>query len=659
MSDSNRCQDLVLQIVEYGTGSCESLENRTQEACALLSEAWENCLDLEDTLVSVFWLKSSVLASAENSISRKALIVILKALVALPNRINFWKKLQGNLHPSIVEEAGLGSENELLKKMKMHNTQVHYKQQKYNLLQEESEGYAKVLDFFLLQEPDDLVQRRSNLLQLIGTFELDPHRLLDVTLEVLELKLYPDGNIEEEAPQQPNVSFEIQRLLEIMQEFSLAKLHSLISFKLSPEEEASEASLGMIAFLAVNGLITLPDLVKGFLQPIENDIEEAHKVFLTKETKRIQGMTRISLSGEKKENPEIAKLSRELSHRLPSLKKKLLVRITSILLQWGEWSTAKPLFSQDVWSQLCTLMPETFGSCLCKITQTLLQPWTKANAGSPMLSASWQPKDLGAADSRSQMNLIVAVRTISDPLLLTVKSGCISCHPILFCRICRVLASILDSSEGDDVIDDGTYHFFKVFLVPSISLFPSNPALSTELWELLNLLPYATRYRLYNDWIGPGLENTRGALSSNTKPLPNLESEIRAGLAARYVLKRLSKDNVRDMSRQIAKVTHSNPLVVFTTILHQIESYDNMVEVMVEAQRYVNPLGLDVLGYCILSRLSGMTGGVNRSRLKGKIATLVLLTAMNTKDDLTSVRSTTNLLLQSGRRQRLTMVAVA
>jgi THO complex subunit 2 len=92
---------------------------------------------------------------------------------------------------------------------------------------------------------------------------------------------------------------------------------------------------------------------------------------------------------------------------------------------------------------------------------------------------------------------------------------------------------------------------------------------------------------------------------------------MEAGKAVRYSLKRISKDNIRDMSRQFAKVTHSNPLVVFTTILNQIESYDNMVELMVEAQRFANPLGLDVLGYCILSRLSGMTGGVNRNRLKG------------------------------------------
>mmetsp|Transcript_22674 Transcript_22674/g.46077 ORF Transcript_22674/g.46077 Transcript_22674/m.46077 type:complete len:883 (-) Transcript_22674:408-3056(-) len=89
-----------------------------------------------------------------------------------------------------------------------------------------------------------------------------------------------------------------------------------------------------------------------------------------------------------------------------------------------------------------------------------------------------------------------------------------------------------------------------------------------------------------------------------------------AGKAARYSLKRLSKDNIRDMSRQLAKVTHSNPLVVFATILGQIESYDNMVEVMVEAQRFVNPLGLDVLGHCVLGRLSGSGGMINRNRLK-------------------------------------------
>eukprot|EP00536_Pseudo-nitzschia_multiseries_P015301 jgi/Psemu1/291937/fgenesh1_pg.854_\ len=141
----------------------------------------------------------------------------------------------------------------------------------------------------------------------------------------------------------------------------------------------------------------------------------------------------------------------------------------------------------------------------------------------------------------------------------------------------------------------------------------------SRLWSVLKILPYDIRYKLYEGWQGPGLEKAglMQARDGTTKPLPNVEAEMVAGKAARYSLKRLSKDNIRDMSRQLAKVTHSNPLVVFATILSQIESYDNMVEVMVEAQRFVNPLGLDVLGHCVLGRLSGTSGGmINRNRLK-------------------------------------------
>lgn len=166
-------------------------------------------------------------------------------------------------------------------------------------------------------------------------------------------------------------------------------------------------------------------------------------------------------------------------------------------------------------------------------------------------------------------------------------------------------------------------------MVPSLSLFGANPSISSELWAVLTRVPYSTRYRLYEDWKGKGLERMGlGDSPLSGKPLSVAESEINAGKAARYALKRLSKDNIRDMSRLLAKATHSAPLVVYGTILSQIESYDNMVDVMVEAQRFSNPLGLDVLGFCILSRLSGTAGGVNRNRLKGTPAFLMEMSCL-------------------------------
>ena len=46
-------------------------------------------------------------------------------------------------------------------------------------MQEESEGYAKVLDFLVRGEPSDEEGRRCRLRQLLGTFELDPNRVME------------------------------------------------------------------------------------------------------------------------------------------------------------------------------------------------------------------------------------------------------------------------------------------------------------------------------------------------------------------------------------------------------------------------------------------------------------------------------------------------
>jgi THO complex subunit 2 len=613
--DADKCQEVVLQAVTYGTEAHESLKERTQEACKDLADAWEDCVALEDTLVDVLWLRGSILASDAESPSFQALVEIIKILVQIPGRNSFWTKLQGNLMPSIVDASGLASEQELLKRLKMNNTQVHYKQQKYNLLQEESEGYSKVLHFLISGDPNDEVERRSYLRKLLGTFELDPNRVLDLTIDIMEAQLYPDGYSDDLPSKKPQKSPRITWLLAMMKEFSLEKLPMLIGFKLAGDKGPSPGLLRTIAFLAAEGLLDLDTMMLSYFAPIENEVEEAHKVLWMKEKRRIQALSRISLSGAPKEDPKQAELAERLGKCLEPLEESQLLKLLLVLLGWGEWGRVKPLLSTTVWGQLCSLLPDKFGFALCDVAKEMLEPWYRDKVGTPGLSKPWHTN--GDVSMSDDVTLDLVVESISDPLLCTVQAGCIASRPVLFCQLCRVFRSLLADQDTESTISDETYSFFKKFLVPSLSLFPSNPAISTELWAVLKQLPYATRYRFYEDWRGPGLERAALSSSPSGKPLPNVESEMAAGKATRYALKRLSKDNIRDMSRQLAKVTHSNPLVVYATILNQIESYDNMVEVMVEAQRFANPLGLDVLGYCILGRLSGTTGGVNRSRLKG------------------------------------------
>ena len=266
------------------------------------------------------------------------------------------------------------------------------------------------------------------------------------------------------------------------------------------------------------------------------------------------------------------------------------------------------------WGDLCALMPKTFGEALCAVANKKLIPWKEAFASSPglTLKTSIEAKE-GILPEKVDNVLDSFVEAVSDPLTLTLRSGCIASHGALYSQICRTAADILEKHPLEGSFSKSTLNFFKNFLLPSLSLFPSNPAVATDLWAFLKHLPYSIRYQLYKQWAASDLLSFQDL----ELPLWNLESETKASKEIRYLLKRLSRENVREMSRQIAKVAHSNPLIVFSTMLQQIESYDNLVEVMVESQRFVNPLGSDVLVYCILNRLTVAPGGVDRDRLKG------------------------------------------
>lgn len=77
----------------------------------------------------------------------------------------------------------------LQKKIIRVNTGLVYKQQKYNLFREETEGYSKIVTTLtnsLPQYPQDCSACVANVLSIIGQFDLDPNRVLDVILDVFE-----------------------------------------------------------------------------------------------------------------------------------------------------------------------------------------------------------------------------------------------------------------------------------------------------------------------------------------------------------------------------------------------------------------------------------------------------------------------------------------
>ncbi|WMV29376.1 hypothetical protein MTR67_022761 [Solanum verrucosum] len=113
-------------------------------------------------------------------------------------------------------------------------------------------------------------------------------------------------------------------------------------------------------------------------------------------------------------------------------------------------------------------------------------------------------------------------------------------------------------------------------LLPSLQLIPANPAVGLEIWELMSLLPYELRYRLYGEW------------EKDDEQFPMLlAARQTAKLDTRRILKRLAKENLKQLGRMVAKLAHANPMTVLRTIVHQIEAYRDMITPVVDAFKYL------------------------------------------------------------------------
>jgi THO complex subunit 2 len=102
------------------------------------------------------------------------------------------------LDPALLQHAGLISDaSAFVKREVRFRTGLLYKQQKFNLLREENEGYSKLIaefDAFIGNTANEAAIQRAkqlmnNIQSLIGYFDLDPNRVLDVLADLAASRL--------------------------------------------------------------------------------------------------------------------------------------------------------------------------------------------------------------------------------------------------------------------------------------------------------------------------------------------------------------------------------------------------------------------------------------------------------------------------------------
>ena len=141
----------------------------------------------------------------------------------------------------------------------------------------------------------------------------------------------------------------------------------------------------------------------------------------------------------------------------------------------------------------------------------------------------------------------------------------------------------------------------RFYILPSLTMTRANAVFNQEVWALLRLYPAPRRWGLYGEWANADIKypevRTRRA---------EVLREIRG------ILRRVTVSGNNSLSIPLAKLSHSNPTLVFTECVKQAMAYDNLIEAISEAARGVTSLGYDVLVYEILTAF----GNSSKPRMK-------------------------------------------
>lgn len=199
---------------------------------------------------------------------------------------------------------------------------------------------------------------------------------------------------------------------------------------------------------------------------------------------------------------------------------------------------------------------------------------------------------------------------------LNVSGYKIGQDPSLLTKLARIGKNSIseDSSESNKA---RWRDLCKRLLLPSLSLTKANPGVVNEVFDLIRIFPREVRYNMYAEWY-----------FGQTSRHPDIKSAFDLARAeTKDTLKRLSKTNLRPMARALAKIAYANPGIVINVAISQIESYENLIEVVVECARYFTDLGYDILTWSLINSL----GQKGRSRVQeGGLLTSRWLSALST-----------------------------
>ncbi|XP_069468772.1 THO complex subunit 2 isoform X2 [Ambystoma mexicanum] len=544
--------------------------------------------DMPSILADVFCILDIETSCLEEKCKRDYFTVLVSSCLCLVSDTI----LKERLDPETLESLGLIKQSQQFNQKSVKiKTKLFYKQQKFNLLREENEGYAKLIAELGQDISGSItsVLILENIKSLIGCFNLDPNRVLDILLEVYECR--PDFD-----------EFFVPLLESYMSMCEPQTLCHILGFKFKfyqePNGETPTSLYRVAAVLLQHNLIDLDDLYTHLL-PVDNTILEEHKQEILEAKQIVRKLTCFILSSEKNDEKEKEKDKEEEKTEKPPDNQKL--GLLEALLRIGDWQHAQSIMDQMPPFYATSHKPISLA--LCELIHVMIDPLYR-RVGVPKGARGSKISPLRNKKAPKPAEVFEDLR--KDVFSMLCSLGPYLSHdPILLAKIVRLGKALMKEFQSDgsskpedkerlETLFSCLLSITDQVLLPSLSLMECNACMSEELWGMFKTFPYQYRYRLYGQWKND---------TYNSHPLL-VKVKAQTMDRAKYIMKRLTKENVKPSGRQIGKLSHSNPTILFDYILSQIQKYDNLITPVVDSLKYLTSLNYDVLAYCIIEALA-------------------------------------------------------
>lgn len=160
--------------------------------------------------------------------------------------------------------------------------------------------------------------------------------------------------------------------------------------------------------------------------------------------------------------------------------------------------------------------------------------------------------------------------------------------PSLFEKLCHIVSRLEDREKALD--------YYRKFIFPYIPFIENNLTLVQKLFEILKDYDLQTRYNIYGEFYQSMYIRSQTEIQLRYK-----KAEKETGRS----LKRLTLQSAKTICRKLSKISMSSPMPVLIKILENLESYDNLIDLIVDhLAPLFNEFTWDVLPMAILIRLT-------------------------------------------------------